>query len=262
MSERIDFSANASVYDRRHGAAVADEAVDRLWSAAALNAGDRVLDVGAGTGRVAIPLASRGCHVVAVEPAAGMLEQLRAKDANHSVLTVVAEGSHLPFPVECFDVVVIARLLYLTPDWQGILREASRVLALDGRLLHEWGNGEADEEWAQIREQARQLFQQAGVRSPFHPGVRSEAEIDQHLVDLRLTCEASINIGPGPEITIREFLRRLVAGELSYTWAIPRDVRDTCLPVLERWSATMFDLDRPVPMPRSLRWTVYRKSAA
>jgi hypothetical protein len=40
------------------------------------------------------------------------------------------------------------------------------------------GNGEAEEEWVQIREKARALFEQAGIESPFHPGARSEIEVN------------------------------------------------------------------------------------
>ena len=52
MSERVDFSANAPVYDRRHGAALAPEVTRSLALEAALTRGARVLDVGAGPGRV------------------------------------------------------------------------------------------------------------------------------------------------------------------------------------------------------------------
>ena len=142
MSERVDFSANASVYDRRHGAIMSDDELGRPWLAAGLQVGARVLDIGAGTGRVAIPLASRGCNVVAVEPAGGMLAQLRAKTGDNKVRSVVAEGARLPFPVGHFDAVVIARLLYLTPDWRAILRDAHRVLAIGG--LPDCTNGAMD----------------------------------------------------------------------------------------------------------------------
>ena len=148
---------------------MSDDELGRLWLAAGLQVGARVLDIGAGTGRVAIPLASRGCNVVAVEPAGGMLAQLRAKTGDNKVWSVVAEGARLPFPVGHFDAVVIARLLYLTPDWRAILRDAHRVLAIGGCLLHEWGNGQVDEEWVQIREEGRRLFEQAGATRALPP---------------------------------------------------------------------------------------------
>ena len=262
MSRRIDFSDNALVYDRRHGAVLADGVVQQLAAAGAIRNGTKVLDIGAGTGRVAIGLAALGCNVVALEPASGMVETLRAKVGALPIRLIAGAGARLPFSPAQFDVVVIARILYLTPDWRAVLREAHRVLDVGGRLLHEWGNGEADEEWVQIREKARALFDDAGVNSPFHPGVRSEREVDDALEMLGFVRSADLTIGPGPVLTLAEFLRRLVDGEFSYIWNVPKTVQEECLPVLKAWSEQRFDLGRPISMPRELRWTVYRKNGS
>jgi SAM-dependent methyltransferase len=262
VNNRVDFSRNACVFDRRHGAAIPSHELERLCQAAGLQPTAHILDVGAGTGRIAIPFATRGNRVVALEPAAGMLAELRAKASDRAVLAVVAEGAQLPFLDGSFDAVVIARLLYLTADWRTILGEAHRVLAAGGRLLHEWGNGETGEEWAQIRDELRRLLEEAGLLAPFHPGVRSEAEVDDHLAGLRLRRDSQLDLGPGPVIILREFLRRLVEGELSYVWSVPEDVRTQSLPRLQRWAEQTFDLERPRPMPRCIRWTVYRKDVA
>ena len=261
MNGRIDFSRNASVYDRRHGAAVPDDWLTRVFQIAGLSTGVRVLDVGAGTGRVAIPLARFGCRVFAVEPATGMLTELRAKAGDSGVLPVSAEGAKLPFSSGYFDAVVVARLLYLTSDWSAILHEAHRVLAPGGRLLHEWGNGHAEEEWARVRDQARQLFERAGTSVPFHPGVRSEAEVNHYLAGLGFEWEGECELGPGPMTTLGEFLRRVASGEVSYIWNVPERVREANLPLLQRWAQQTFDLERPVPIPRMLSWTVFRKSS-
>jgi predicted RNA methylase len=65
VSQRVDFSGNAKIYDSRHGAVLAEDVVQRLAAAGAIRSGTNVLDVGAGTGRVAIGLAELGCSVVA-----------------------------------------------------------------------------------------------------------------------------------------------------------------------------------------------------
>lgn len=262
MSERVDFSSNAVVYDRRHGAGLAPDLARSLAVKAALTQGTRVLDVGAGTGRVAYALADLGCDVVALDPALPMLDQLRSKAPTPQVRPVVGEGARLPFAECVFDAAVIARLLYLAPDWRVVLREAHHALKPGGYLLHEWGNGNADEEWVRIREKARALFQDAGIPEPFHPGARTEVEVDAYLASLDLAQTDRVLAGPGPHTSLDEFVRRITSGELSYIWRVPKPVQEQSLPLLQLWCEQTFDLKRSFPMPRELRWAVYRKRLA
>jgi hypothetical protein len=149
--------------------------------------------------------------------------------------------------------------LYLVADWQTLLREARALIRDGGLLLHEWGNGTADEVWVQIREQARSIFQQAGVKAPFHPGARTEAEVDNCLHELGFVRVERIAAGVGPSMTIKDFLGKIENGELSYIWDVPTDIRAVCIPQLRRWVEQTFDLDRAVPIPGELHWTVYQK---
>ena len=259
MPDRVDFSRNARIYDRRHGALLSDDAVDRLLKTVARLPAAVVLDIGAGTGRVAIPFAAHGCSVVALEPSQGMIEELKAKSKGVTLSLLAGTGAGLPFAAGTFDLCVIARLLYLAEDWREIVREAHRVLAIDGSLLHEWGNGQNDEEWVQIREEARRLFEKAGVQKPFHPGVRSESEVEAVLASIGLVREAEVIVGPGPSVSLGEFFKRLVEGELSYIWNVPEDVLAKCLPQLQVWADETFDLNQSIAIPKETRWTVYRK---
>lgn len=56
--------------------------IDWLQDSGALFAGARVVDIGAGPGNWAIPLAEAGAEVVALEPALGMIEILRRRIAD------------------------------------------------------------------------------------------------------------------------------------------------------------------------------------
>ena len=261
MGQRVDFSANAPVYDRRHGAVLASGVAECLASSGALQRGARVLDIGAGTGRVAVAFASIGCKTVALDPAMPMLGELRRKTLERQVRVVAGEGARLPFAGGSFDGVILARVLYLMSDWQVVLRETYDVLKPGGCLFHEWGNGQADEAWVQIREKARALFQDAGIDSPFHPGARAEAEVEEYVTNLGFVRSKELPIGPGPGLTLRDFVGRVASGELSYIWNVPKQVQESCLPQLKTWCEGTFDLERPLPIPRELQWTIYRKEA-
>lgn len=76
-----------------------------------------VLELGAGTGRLAIPLAALGHHVTALDISAGMLDRLRDADPQGSVTPVLGDMAG-PLPTGPFDVVFVAynSLFLLTAD--------------------------------------------------------------------------------------------------------------------------------------------------
>jgi SAM-dependent methyltransferase len=259
VSQRVDFSANALIYDRRHGAALSLDIAQDLASKGKLPHEAQVLDIGAGTGRVAITFAAIGYTVVALDPALQMLKELRSKAPDRQIQVVAGEGAQLPFAAGYFDAVILARVLYLMADWRKVLQQSYDVLKPGGWLFHEWGNGEADEAWVQIREKTRTLFEDAGVKNPFHPGARSESEIDDFLAGLGFHRNNELRIGPGPNMTLLQFLDRIMSGEVSYIWNVPKHVQESCLPQLKKWAENTFDLEQSAPMPMELRWTVYRK---
>jgi hypothetical protein len=106
---------------------------------------------------------------------------------------------------------------------------------------------------------ARTVFEDAGVINPLHPGARSEADVGDFLARLGLDRRDELGIGPGPRMTVREILEKIASGELSYVWNVPQQLRGSCLPALKQWSENRFDLEQAVPIPRGLRWTIYRK---
>lgn len=97
----------------------------------------RVLDVGAGSGCLAVPLAQDGHDMVAVELGAPHLERLRdyAIDRGLAIAVVQGDARRLPFADGSFDTVIVASVVHLAEKPGPILREAERVTRVGGRLL-------------------------------------------------------------------------------------------------------------------------------
>jgi SAM-dependent methyltransferase len=80
-----------------------------LWRELAVAGGGPVLDVGAGTGRVALDLAARGIEVVALDADPDLLAALdeRARAAGLTIETVVADARDFALPGRRFGLIAV-----------------------------------------------------------------------------------------------------------------------------------------------------------
>lgn len=90
-----------------------------------------VLEVGVGTGAVAVGLVEQGHPVVGVDLSRPMLVQARDRLGRR---VAVADGYRLPVPDGAVPNVVLVWVLQLVPDVAGLLAEARRVTAPGGRI--------------------------------------------------------------------------------------------------------------------------------
>ncbi|MFW6115426.1 MAG: ubiquinone/menaquinone biosynthesis methyltransferase [Chloroflexota bacterium] len=115
---------------------------DRHWrrlaaDAARLPPGGCVLDVGTGTGDLALALTERhaDAEVVGVDPTAAMMAVGRRKAGTERVRWAQADGLRLPFPDRRFDAAVSAFLLRNVVDVPRALAEQHRVVREGGRVV-------------------------------------------------------------------------------------------------------------------------------
>lgn len=92
--------------------------------------GKKILDVGAGTGRLAIELARLGAEVEALDVSEQMLFELNRK--NKQIKTFVGDAENLPFEEGTFDIVVAAFMIVHLKDPRRFFDEVYRVLKNGG----------------------------------------------------------------------------------------------------------------------------------
>jgi ubiquinone/menaquinone biosynthesis C-methylase UbiE len=128
---KTDYDDLAPDYDRRYAMHRYDGIGATLG--AFVSAGQRVLEVGCGTGHWLAELEAAGCTVAGLEPAAGMLERARARGLRAELSQGRAEA--LPYPDGVFDRVLCVNAIHHFDDVPRFLAEARRVLRARGRVL-------------------------------------------------------------------------------------------------------------------------------
>ncbi|MEU0093543.1 class I SAM-dependent methyltransferase [Kribbella sp. NPDC006257] len=112
-------------------------AAQELVTAATLRAGERVVDLGSGTGNVALLAAGQGAEVIAIEPAERLrlAAQKTADQRGLSLATREGSAADVPLPDGSVEVLLSNFGLIFAPDAHAAGQELSRVLAPDGRML-------------------------------------------------------------------------------------------------------------------------------
>jgi demethylmenaquinone methyltransferase/2-methoxy-6-polyprenyl-1,4-benzoquinol methylase len=130
------FDHVAAKYDRTN--TVLSLRRDRIWrratvAALAPQAGERILDVGAGTGASTVELVRDGAYAVGVDLSLGMLAA--GRQARPELPLLAADALALPFADASFGVVTMSFALRNTVDPVAALRELHRVTRPGGRLV-------------------------------------------------------------------------------------------------------------------------------
>ena len=110
---------------------------DRILALVVPGAALDALDVGCGTGFLALELAGRGHRVTGVDFAPAMIAESRRKATAAGAAIQFEEGDAeaLPFPARHFDFVISRHLLWTLPHPEAAIDEWIRVLRPGGRLV-------------------------------------------------------------------------------------------------------------------------------
>jgi ubiquinone/menaquinone biosynthesis C-methylase UbiE len=187
----------------------------------------RVVDVGCGTGCLALRLAADGFDVVGVDPALASLDVARGKPDADAVRWIHGVAADLP-DLQADLVVMtgnVAQAIVDPADWSATLAAAHRVLRPGGRLVFETRDP-ADEAWNTWNPLWSRAFADA-------PGIgRVESFVDLTAVELPLVSFTTTFrfAADGTELTSDSTLRFRTRAEVEETLIaqgfLVDDVRD------------------------------------
>ncbi|GGM99025.1 methyltransferase [Thermus composti] len=211
------------------------------------------LELGVGTGRIALPLIARGYAYVALDKDPGMLEVFRQKAAGvmRKVRLLLADARALPLPDESVHAVIAVHLWHLLPDWPKALAEALRVLKPGGVLLEGWDRVEAEVEW-RLQEAWRAFVEAEGVRVERGLHQRRLQEVEEALKRLGLKPKTRQVVAWKEERSLRDALEALEERLYSFTQGVPEEVHRKAMDRLYPWAEEAFgSLDRTFPVQKS-----------
>jgi SAM-dependent methyltransferase len=227
MPGRLSFDRVARVYDETRG--LAPRAMARVLAVLVEELhGKRVLEVGVGTGRYAVPLQKSGIRVIGVDISRRMVEFGLAKGLRD---VVFADGARLPFVAHAFDVATTNHVLHLIANWREVLAEIARVT----RDMYST-TIERPKHVDSIHREYDALVREAGY-DWHHPGLH-----ERDLADL-LKPDVVIPVGPFTETgSTDSILKDLADRVFSNQWDVPEEIHRAALSSLrKKWGGKDFE---------------------
>lgn len=129
-----DNTWNAALYDQKH--AFVFEYGKGLLALLEPQAGEKILDLGCGTGHLARQMAEVGAQVVGIDSSPQMVEQ--ARKAYPDIEFLVADARDFSFPYQ-FDAVFSNATLHWIPEAERVVECISAALRPGGRFVAEFG---------------------------------------------------------------------------------------------------------------------------
>jgi SAM-dependent methyltransferase len=255
MGESIAFDRAAEFYDRTR--AISGESMARTIEllGSELHERGRVLEVGCGTGLLALPLHEAGLDVTGADLSRAMLGKLVEKAGGTVPFPlVIADATMLPFAEGAFGAAYLRWVLHLVPAWRGVLAEIVRAVRPGGVFLVNLGAyGGARKE---IQERFAQITGVSLAPVGLHWGDHEQLESEMRALGARARELPSVREA-GTE-TLGEFVEGIQENRYSWTWPLGDVERRRAAAEIRSWAQERFGpLDEARPFEHATRWRAY-----
>jgi SAM-dependent methyltransferase len=252
MTGSVRFDRAAEYYDRTR--VTSEDAMARTVEllSAELGGRGRVLEIGVGTGLLALPLHSAGVDVVGVDLSSPMLAKLREKEGTFRVAHT--DATRLPFRDDAFGAAYLRWVLHLIPDWRSVAHEVVRVVRPSGVVLVNHGGFAGS--FRLVLERTEEIIGRPlrPVGLPWDRWEELAAEM-RALGAVHRTLESIVERSEEP---LRSAVDGIGANRYSWTWGMTDAERTRAADELGRWLEARFgDLDAPYVEDVEVVWHAY-----
>ena len=216
----------------------------------------RLLEVGVGTGRIAVPLAEAGVRVAGIDISPKMLDVLREKRRDIDVM--LAEAARPPLRERSFDALLFVHILHLVPDPEATLRATIPLVRPGGLVIRGGDSGQTG-----LRSQAEAVIRQAAADlagvdlTAWSIFDETRALAERILGELATPTRRTVLARWQTRSRGRQMLERLARRDYSSSWLIPEDRLPA---ILERVTPQLDELygglDRETEFERTFAVTV------
>ena len=255
MSGSVPFDRAVEYYDRTRG--LSEEASRKMVALLSTELGGRgrCLEIGVGTGLVALPLAEAGVAMAGVDISGPMLAKLVEKAGGRAPFPLVrGDATALPFRDDSFGGAVVRHVFHLVPEWRTVISELIRAVSSGGVVLV--ARGDIPAAWREATERFRALV----GRPSFVPG--SEAwdpvTVDRAFEAHGARARSLPTIAARVPQSLGTFLEQMGDGLHSWTWEVDKRTRRKAAAEVRAWALERFrTLDPPDAREVAIEWRAY-----
>jgi SAM-dependent methyltransferase len=256
MEDSVAFDRAAEYYDRTRGLTPEGmrKTIDLL--AGELRERGSVLEVGVGTGQLALPLHDAGIQVVGLDLARPMMDKLVEKAGGRSPLPLIqGDATRMPIGEHAFGGAYLRWVLHLIPAWREALAEMVRVVRPGGVLLTSIGG------YGGPRSEIQERFAELTGVSLDPPGLTwaGDDQLDDAATALGLVGRDLPTIREMQRDGLDVFIDGIANNMYSWTWKVEDpDLFARTAAAVRRWAEDRYGpLDRAKLEEYEILWRAY-----
>jgi ubiquinone/menaquinone biosynthesis C-methylase UbiE len=211
----------------------------------------RLLDIGAGSGRIGRLFVAAGDDYVGIDLSIGMLREFARRTAAR---LAQADGQQLPFRDATFDTVMLIQVFGGLRGWKTFIAEARRVLRPAGTLIVGRTNMPADGIDTRMKQRLAVILRELGIEQD---RANAREDIVQSLESSAHSRESATAAAWTTNRTPRGFIERHGSG--GRFSALPAHIKARALRDLGAWAAETFgSLDKPFSEQHAFQLQIFK----